>query len=107
VCFVFSKRISLKLVSHFTVGLMLATSKNKWFHCRLAYIKFNIIVNRQNYGWKVTTRNLYFRDSLTRFCGMFLVSFDKYKVCTLTERVHLVFKLLFIVEFFDFRVSAA
>jgi hypothetical protein len=44
------------------------------------------------------------RDSLTRFCGMFFVSFDRSDISAHEERVLLLLKVRFRIEFFDFRV---
>jgi hypothetical protein len=41
-----------------------------------------------------------------RFRGMFLVSFDRDEVPTHKERVHLLLKFCYCVEFFNFLVSA-
>jgi hypothetical protein len=49
---------------------------------------------------------MFYRDSLTRFCGMLFVSFYRSEVSTHKERVHLFLKFRFRVEFFDFRSCA-
>jgi hypothetical protein len=50
-------------------------------------------------------KTLPWRDSLTRFAQMFLVSIDRSEVPTPYGAIRLLLKFRFRVEFFDFRVS--
>jgi hypothetical protein len=64
----------------------------------------NTLENSTVFFWLHNFKRIVSRDFVV--CFLWYVSFDRSEVCTHAERVRLLLKFRFRVEFFDFHVSA-